>query len=600
MTLDFDARFERFWPAAQVALEAVYGDIADAAWLASVREQVGAAARARAQDLQNMDQDRLQRPDWFQASDRIGYTTYVDRFAGRLRSVADHIDYLRELGVTYLHPLPISKPRQGENDGGFAVADYLDIDPSIGGWDDLPALCTALRGAGISLVMDVVCNHTADDHAWASAARAGDADKRAFYHVLTQPSDVEAYERDLLDVFPSTAPGNFTHCPELGGWVWTTFFPYQWDLNYANPAVFSAMLDVLLNLANAGVEGFRLDSAPFLWKERGTTSRGLPQTHLIVQAWRALLSIAAPGVLLKAEAIEQVQDVVAFFGPPGGGAECQLAYNSAMMAALWASLATGDAQIARSVIEAAAVRPTRGAWINYIRCHDDIIWNVLSPYASSEDLRRLGAFYAGETPGSFARGERFQALGEDMWSISGMAADLVGLGEDSDPLALSRLKMLYSVIFALDGLPLIYMGDELGLRGDTDYGRDPARAGDARWLHRPKMSWTRAETRHSPSTCAGAIFQHIARLARLRAANPVVDAKSRAEALATDAKAALAFTRVGDGRAIAVIANVGSQTLMVRADDLHLGGRDLLTDEFLSGPEVPLEPYQVRWLETAL
>ena len=604
-----DDPIETAWRAAVQVLSELYGDTPDfTAWLARLRTRVVQAAEARSADLVALDRRRRADPHWFQAPDRTGYTGYIDRFVGRLDKVEPRLDYLKDLGVTYLHPLPISRPRAGDSDGGFAVADYLDVDPRLGTFDDLKRLCDTLRQRDISLVVDVVCNHTADDHAWAVAARAGDTEKRGFYHVLADRDEVDAYAQTLVDVFPDAAPGSFTYVEALQAWVWTTFYPFQWDLNYANPAVFEAMTDVLLQLANAGVQGFRLDSAPFLWKRQGTSCRGLPQTHLIVQAWRALLSIAAPSVLLKAEAIERLDDVLAFFGPNDGGAgpgECQLAYNNAMMAALWAALATGDVAIARQVIADAERRPERGAWLNYIRCHDDVIWNALLPYASPEALAALSSFYAGDadyagdTEASFARGERFQNLGDGGWSVNGMAADLAGLPPDApaDHPAVARLQLLYGVMYALDGVPLLYMGDEIGLVGDPSYRADPDRAGDGRWLHRPQMDWELADRRTDASTAAGALFATLAHLGRLRGGSLALNALDRAQPIETSHPAILGFSRARGGERVICLANFASSPLNTRLTNGMGNGTDMLTGDAIRGDAVALGAFQVRWVQ---
>lgn len=580
-------RIDRHWPQVLAALRPLYGH---GMWERLLAARLIDAARQRPDDLRALDQQREAAPDWFQRPEMVGYCTYIDRFAGTLAGTRTKLDELTRLGVTYFHPLPLLKPCDGDSDGGFAVADFRQVDPKLGTMDDLRALAADLRRRGISLCLDIVCNHTADSHPWALAAKAGDPAFRDFYHVVESAADVAALEAHLGQVFPQTAPGNFTFVPEMGGHVWTTFYPFQWDLNYANPAVFIEMVDVLFYLANQGAEIFRLDSAPFLWKRAGTDCRGLPETHQVVRAWRALLAIVAPAVALKAEAIVGLEEVLPFLGD-AERPECHLAYNNSAMTALWAALATGDARPLAQCLEDALARPADAGWLTYVRCHDDIIWTALAGVISKDRLAWISDFYAGKVPGSFADGRAFQAEPGAVPSTNGMAASLTGWRDGADnAAALARLRLLYGVTFALDGIPALYMGDERALTNDTDYAADPEHALDGRWLHRPVMDWTRPE---------GQIHADIARFAQLRRGRACLHAANPARPLKSNDPSLLAFDRrVEDGDRLVCLGHFNGEPRIADLSDVLGEGHwhDLLDGKAVTAQAVPLAPWGVRWL----
>ncbi len=593
--LEFADRMERFWPIAEASLRRVYGSRPDCdVWLECVARVVRELGEARPPELALRDRTR---PQWWRAGGGVGYSAYVDRLAGDLHGLRGRLPYLRELGVSYLHLLPLLKAREGENDGGFAVSDFGSVEPRLGTNADLRDLATTAHEMGVNLVIDLVCNHTSDDHAWAKAARSGDEDYRDYYIVLPDQGAAAEYEKRLIDVFPEVAPGNFTYSREMGGWVWTTFYPFQWDLNYANPAVFCEMTAAMLRLANLGVDGLRMDSAPFLWKRAGTDCRNLPEAHWLLAAWRALLTIAAPGVVIKAEAIERLEDVKSYFGETVTEPECHLAYNNGAMTALWASLALGRAEPVRRLVEAASQKPAWGTWVNYVRCHDDIIWSALSPYLSPEDQHRCSSFFAGQVSGSFAAGTAFQAVAGLAPSTNGMAAALVGVRDDdpgSD--AARRLLLLYAVSFALDGLPVIWMGDEIGL-GDAAPNEGEVGAGsDGRWLQRPCMDWRRADLRGERGTLPGHVFQQLALYARIRAAEGAFDARQVAKPMEADHLAVLSFVRGEGAASIQCVANFSDARCATRLALDGSGWLDLLSQEVGTTRKVELGPYQVRWL----
>jgi amylosucrase len=539
-------------------LEQLYGDVVDVTGFVTelVRDALEAAA-GRPAALRMLDRRREIDPAWFQRSRMIGYVCYADRFAGSLPGLRQRLDYLTELGITYLHLMPLLKPRDRENDGGYAVENYDAVDPRVGTMADLEALAADLHERGIALCIDLVLNHTAREHEWARKALAGEPAYQEMYLSYPDRTEPDAYERTLPEVFPDMAPGNFTEVPELG-WVWTTFHEYQWDLNYANPAVFRALLGTMFALANRGIDVLRLDAAPFLWKRLGTDCQNQPEAHLLVQAFRALTRLAAPGLLLKAEAIVSPDLLVQYLGGHDRyRPECDLAYDNQLMVMLWSTLASRDVRLAEHALARRRPAPEPTAWASYLRCHDDIGWAVSDQDAAAVGLngfshrRFLNDFYAGQFRGSFARGALFQenpVTGDAR--ISGSAASLCGIqaalaaGDDQElSAAIRRLESMYAVAFSFGGIPLIYMGDELAMLSDPHWREDPAHGDDNRWMHRPAMDWSLAARRSDPDSVEGRVFAAIRALIGARQALLALRSGGATEILPTENRAVLAYRR---------------------------------------------------------
>src|SRR4051794_38862890 len=266
----FAVRFERWFTELRDPLMALYGgDERFPAAFSRLLREIAATAAERPRELRMLDHEREVTPDWLQREQAVGYVAYVDRFAGTLAGVRERLPYLRELGVSYLHLMPLLRTRPEPNDGGYAVTDYGAVEPALGTMDDLRSLADALHEHGMALCVDVVVNHTAQEHPWARAAAQGDQAMRARYLTFPDREEPDAYEATLPEVFPDIAPGNFTWAQELGRWVWTTFNTFQWDLDHGNPEVFVAMAEAMIGLAAAGVDVLRLDAAPFMWKRLG-------------------------------------------------------------------------------------------------------------------------------------------------------------------------------------------------------------------------------------------------------------------------------------------------------------------------------------------
>jgi amylosucrase len=523
-------------------LTVLYGERADVDDLLDrALRTVLAAAAARPAELRQLDRRREIDLHWFQRERMQGYVCYVDRFCGTLDELPGRLDHLAELGTTYLHLMPLLRPREGENDGGYAVADYRQVDPRLGTMADLEAVAAALRGRDMSLCIDLVLNHTAAEHPWARGWLAGDPAYAGFYTAFPDRTMPNAYEATIPEVFPDRAPGSFTWVPEAlggaGGWVWTTFWSYQWDLDYSNPEVTLAMLGEITWLANRGVEVFRMDAIPFMWKRMGTSCQNQPEVHDLVQLLHGLTRIAAPAVVFKAEAIVAPEELVPYLGAhERERPECELAYHNQLMVLLWSSVAAQDARLATAALRRMRPIPSGASWVTYVRGHDDIGWAVSDTDAAAigadgDGHRRfLNDFFSGRFPHSPARGALFQEnpLTGDA-RISGTAASLCGIEsalERGDEAALERgirrLLLMYSVIFAFGGIPLLYMGDELAMRNDVGYLADPERAPDNRWMHRPPMDWDAAARRHDPSSLEGRVFARLCRLGEARRSLPAL------------------------------------------------------------------------------
>jgi amylosucrase len=585
----------------------------------------------RSPELKALDAQREAHPHWFQSEHMLGGIVYVDLFAGDLDGVRAKLPYFKELGLTYLHLMPLFKAPDGNSDGGYAISSYREVNPTLGTIDQLRELIHELHENGISLCLDFIFNHTSDEHVWAQKALAGDRAYRDYYYIMLR-AEADLYDRHLREIFPDQHPGAFTplshwHSPpnplpsfdsrsgEEGAeeWIWTTFNSFQLDLRYSNPAVFNAMAEEMLFIANLGVDVLRMDAVAFIWKQLGTVCENLPEAHILIQAFNAVARIAAPSLLFKSEAIVHPNDVAKYIRPD----ECQISYNPLLMALMWNSLATREVNLLSLAIKTRSKIHADCAWVNYVRCHDDIGWTFSDEDAwqlgiNGYDHRRfLNSFYTGRFGGSFARGVPFQEnpkTGD--CRISGMCASLAGLEqslERGDELliehAVRRILLIHGIILSYGGIPLIYLGDEVGVLNDYSYQDDPAKAGDSRWAHRPVINWDSVAHRQTDGTPAACLFRGLMHMVALRKQEPALS--TSIEHVETGNAHVLGFAHYHSAGPLLVLANFSEHPQAVQADVLHEQGLswsavDLITGmHILPSEGLSLSPYQLAWLKPA-
>ena len=591
-------RFDRELPRLERLFTAVYGESERTSReLGLLVQQLATSWQHRPADLKALDAARTADGTWFQSNRMLGGVCYVDRYAGDLQGVRDRIPYFRELGLTYLHLMPLFAAPQENSDGGYAVSSYRAVDPALGDMDQLTELATELRENGIALVVDFIFNHTSDEHEWARRALAGETEYEDYYWVFPDRRMPDAYERTVREIFPDDHPSSFVPMPDspdgrrTGRWVWATFHSFQWDLNYANPAVFRAMAGEMLFLANQGVDILRMDAVAFIWKQLGTSCESLPEAHLLIQAFNAVCRIAAPAVLFKSEAIVHPDEVIQYVSVE----ECQLSYNPLQMALIWNSLATRDARLLQQALDRRHALPERTAWVNYVRSHDDIGWTFADEDAAElgidgfEHRRFLNQFYVNRFPGSFARGVPFQdnpRTGD--CRIAGTTASLAGL-EAGDAGAVDRILLAHSIILSTGGMPLLYLGDEVGQLNDYGCLDQPGHADDSRWVSRPPYPARAYAQRFDPTAPAGRIYRGLRRLLETRRATPEL---AGGTLIGFDAKNphVVAYQRPGEheGRptVVLVMANVADEPQSV--DALTLSGLPSDAEDLLAGKRCDL------------
>ncbi|MDJ0674176.1 MAG: amylosucrase [Calothrix sp. MO_167.B42] len=560
----------------------------------------------RSDELKALDVMREADPQWYQSQRLVGAMYYVDLFAGNLEGIRKRIPYLTELGITYLHLMPLFKCPEGDNDGGYAVSSYREVNGSLGTIEELSELASELRHHGISLAIDFVFNHTSDEHEWAKLALTGDRECQEYYRMYPNRDVPDLFEKTLTPVFPEDHPGSFTYRNKIRKWVWTSFCNYQWDLNYENPAVFSRMAEEMLFLANVGVEILRLDAVAFVWKKVGTSCQNLPEAHTIIQAFNIITRIVAPAVIFKSEAIVHPDEVKKYISKE----ECQLSYNPQLMALLWNALATREVSLLRHAMEKRFALPEGCAWVNYIRCHDDIGWAF-----SDDDARELNFdpynhrrfltdFYTGRFAGSFARGLPFQEKPETGEArISGTTASLCGLEKglnEDDPIevefAIRRILLLHGILLTIGGIPMIYLGDELGTLNDYKYTESPDKDGDTRWVHRPKFDWKLAESRRDTDSIAGRIYMGLLRLIQIRQQNPAFTLAST-DIVDSGNQHVFSYFRHHGEQNVLILANFSEHEQEIKAKQLRLLGMQKTFTDIVSGKTITatqklmLEPY---------
>ena len=606
---EFIARLELNFPILFKKLFPLYGQVYDAIYY--MEELLYGMADSwinRRNELKELDKQRETNPSWFQSNQMVGAVCYVDLFSTNIKGLKDKIPYLLEMGITYLHLMPLFKTPDGENDGGYAISSYRELNPNIGTINELRDLSNELRGNGISLVLDFVFNHTSNEHEWALKAQAGDSFYENFYWIFPDRRMPNAYETHLREIFPDEHPGAFTYFEHLDKWVWTTFHSYQWDLNYQNPAVFLHMAMELLFLANIGAEILRLDAVAFIWKKLGTNCENLPEAHLLIQAFNYVARIAAPALLFKSEAIVHPDDVIKYISPE----KCQISYNPLLMALLWESLATREVQLLKYSMEKRLLIPDGCAWVNYVRSHDDIGWtfsdeDAADLWINGYDHRKfLNEFYRGKFSGSFARGLPFQEnrITGDI-RISGTCASLAGLekaiSEETKlevQVAIKRILLIHGIILTIGGIPVIYLGDEMGSLNDYSYQKDKIKAQDSRWVHRQKFDDQKAMNRKKETTIEYRIFTGLQKLFELRKSSSVF-INLNTKIIDTGNPHIFGYLRQNKSEKVVVLANFSEKTQELSMDkvvgDDYNFLRDLVEGEIANLKSLILEPYDLRF-----
>ena len=567
------------------------------------------AYQDRSAELRRLDGRREKEPNWYRNRNMLGMTMYPKLFAGGLKGVIEHLDYLSEQKITYLHLMPLLKMPHPYNDGGYAVEDFKQVDSEIGTNEELKRLTKELRKRGISLCLDVVMNHTADTHEWAIRAKRGEQEYMDRYQCYETREIPDQFEKTMPQVFPETAPGNFTWCEEMHRHVLTTFYTYQWDLNYHNPKVFNEMIGNILYLANLGVEVFRIDAVPYIWKELGTSCRNLKEVHTIVRMMRMIAEIVCPSVILLGEVVMEPEKVVPYFGTVEKP-ECHMLYNVTTMATTWNSIATRDIRLLKKQMDIVSRLPKQYTFLNYLRCHDDIGWGLdfdtMKQWGMEEPShkRYLNDYFTGKIADSISRGElynddpvtqdaRFCGTTASMCGIE--AAGFEGNAEKMQT-AIQEDLMLHAYMLTQSGIPMLYSGDELGQVNDYSYKEDAEKVSDSRYLHRGIFQWILADKRKDLSTVQGQLFQMLNRLEQIRRQENVFSQEAEVYTYDVHNDSILGILREYKGERFIALFNFSEneQTAWMQEEGIF---RNLVNGEIVEVKDPVLKGYEFVWMK---
>ncbi len=560
--------------------------------------------------LKKIDSLREAEPDWYKKNDMLGMMFYIDNFGGHMRGVEDKLDYIEESNVNYIHLMPFLDTVEGRSDGGYAVADFRKVRKDLGSMRDLAHLTTACHKKNINVCMDFVMNHTSEDHEWAKRARAGEGEYMSRYFFFDNPQIPREYEKTVPQVFPTTAPGNFTWLPECSHYVMTTFYPYQWDLNYSNPRVFNEMMYNFLFLANQGIDIIRIDAVPYIWKELGTDCRNLPRVHTIVRMMRMIGEIVCPSILLLGEVVMEPAKVVPYFGTIEKP-ECHMLYNVTTMATTWHTVATRDVSLLKQQIDIIGNLPKAYVFLNYLRCHDDIGWGL--DYATlrmkgQEEVahkRYLNDYFLGRAGASNSRGELYnEDLSTGDARFCATTASMCGIEKAIDEKNESALEkaiqmdvMLHAYMFTQSGIPVLYSGDEIGQLNDNAYKENPHKVQDSRYIHRGEMNWDDAKKKDDPKSVQGKIFTRLSGLENIRKNEKVFMTEADMWTVNTNDASVLCIGRYYDGDKMYGIFNFSEDEKHISMNEDERLFRNLLTDEKMRLTEMTIPGYGFAWMK---
>ena len=579
------------------------------AMYAELCEQMHDYYLKRSTELKKRDIKKEKNPDWFKEKEMLGMMLYIDNFAGNLKGVEKKLAYLKECNVNCLHLMPFLDTPKGKSDGGYAVADFRKVRPDLGTMKDLARLTEKCHENGMNVCMDFVMNHTSEEHEWAKRARAGEGEYMSRYFFYDNGDIPARYEKTVPQVFPTTAPGNFTWLPEIGHYVLTTFYPYQWDLNYRNPRVFNEMMYNFLFLANQGMDIIRIDAVPYIWKELGTSCRNLKEVHTIVRMMRMIAEIVCPSVILLGEVVMEPEKVVPYFGTVEKP-ECHMLYNVTTMATTWNSIATRDIRLLKKQMDIVSRLPKQYTFLNYLRCHDDIGWGLdfdtMKQWGMEEPShkRYLNDYFTGKIADSISRGElynddpvtqdaRFCGTTASMCGIE--AAGFEGNAEKMQT-AIQEDLMLHAYMLTQSGIPMLYSGDELGQVNDYSYKDDAEKASDSRYLHRGAFLWELADKRKDLSTVQGQLFQMLNRLEQIRRQENVFSQEAEVYTYDVHNDSILGILREYKGERFIALFNFSEseQTAWMQEEGIF---RNLVNGEIVEVKDPVLKGYEFVWMK---
>ena len=579
------------------------------AMYAELCEQMHDYYLKRSTELKKRDIKKEKNPDWFKEKEMLGMMLYIDNFAGNLKGVEKKLAYLKECNVNCLHLMPFLDTPKGKSDGGYAVADFRKVRPDLGTMKDLARLTEKCHENGMNVCMDFVMNHTSEEHEWAKRARAGEGEYMSRYFFYDNGDIPARYEETVPQVFPTTAPGNFTWLPEIGHYVLTTFYPYQWDLNYRNPRVFNEMMYNFLFLANQGMDIIRIDAVPYIWKELGTSCRNLKEVHTIVRMMRMIAEIVCPSVILLGEVVMEPEKVVPYFGTVEKP-ECHMLYNVTTMATTWNSIATRDIRLLKKQMDIVSRLPKQYTFLNYLRCHDDIGWGLdfdtMKQWGMEEPShkRYLNDYFTGKIADSISRGElynddpvtqdaRFCGTTASMCGIE--AAGFEGNAEKMQT-AIQEDLMLHAYMLTQSGIPMLYSGDELGQVNDYSYKDDAEKASDSRYLHRGAFLWELADKRKDLSTVQGQLFQMLNRLEQIRRQENVFSQEAEVYTYDVHNDSILGILREYKGERFIALFNFSEneQTAWMQEEGIF---RNLVNGKIVEVKDPVLKGYEFVWMK---
>lgn len=579
------------------------------AMYAELCEQMHDYYLKRSTELKKRDIKKEKNPDWFKEKEMLGMMLYIDNFAGNLKGVEKKLAYLKECNVNCLHLMPFLDTPKGKSDGGYAVADFRKVRPDLGTMKDLARLTEKCHENGMNVCMDFVMNHTSEEHEWAKRARAGEGEYMSRYFFYDNGDIPARYEETVPQVFPTTAPGNFTWLPEIGHYVLTTFYPYQWDLNYRNPRVFNEMMYNFLFLANQGMDIIRIDAVPYIWKELGTSCRNLKEVHTIVRMMRMIAEIVCPSVILLGEVVMEPEKVVPYFGTVEKP-ECHMLYNVTTMATTWNSIATRDIRLLKKQMDIVSRLPKQYTFLNYLRCHDDIGWGLdfdtMKQWGMEEPShkRYLNDYFTGKIADSISRGElynddpvtqdaRFCGTTASMCGIE--AAGFEGNAEKMQT-AIQEDLMLHAYMLTQSGIPMLYSGDELGQVNDYSYKDDAEKASDSRYLHRGAFLWELADKRKDLSTVQGQLFQMLNRLEQIRRQENVFSQEAEVYTYDVHNDSILGILREYKGERFIALFNFSEneQTAWMQEEGIF---RNLVNGEIVEVKDPVSKGYEFVWMK---